>query len=136
MITWCCFGGMKFYPIVRQCYILFINHILWLHVQSFIQAKQNPSCTAESPLCWDKILSCNYFNLPKHDEKVIHYMATKKNKKIVSKSKQIPDEKLPACQNEIWFSHISHTIVGWNLPQLDKVKFHSGKLGSCNHHLR
>ena len=29
----------------------------------------------------------------------------------------------------------SHLIVGRDLLRLDKLKFHPGKLGSCNHHL-
>ena len=36
-------------------------------------------------------------------------------------------------QDENWLSHV---IVGWNLPRLDGLKFHSGKTESCNYYLR
>ena len=52
-----------------------------------------------------------------------------KFKENAHKSKQMVGGKL---------SHIQfpHVIVRWNLSRLDELKFHPGKPGSCNHHLR
>ena len=46
VITWSRLAGMKFCPALpgsRQCYILFINYVLWLHVKRFILARRDPS---------------------------------------------------------------------------------------------
>ena len=46
VITWSRLAGMKFclvLPGSRQCYKLFINYILRLHVKSYIPARQDPS---------------------------------------------------------------------------------------------
>ena len=46
MITWSQLARMKFCPVLpgsQQCYKLFINYILRLHVKSFILASRDPS---------------------------------------------------------------------------------------------
>ena len=60
-----------------QCCKFFINYILLLHVKSVILAKPDPSCTAGTPICWDKIFPCTCFNLPKQDEKVNEHISLK-----------------------------------------------------------
>ena len=46
--------------------------------------------------------------------------------------KQIPCENLSCFAGmKIHFPN----IVGWNLSQLNGLKFHPSKTGSCNHHL-
>ena len=46
VITWSRLARMKFCPVLpvsRQCYKLFINYILRLHVKRFISARRDPS---------------------------------------------------------------------------------------------
>ena len=47
VITWSWLVWMKFCLALlecRQCYKLFVNYILWLHVISFISTRLDPSC--------------------------------------------------------------------------------------------
>ena len=46
MITWSRLAGMKLCPALpesRECYKLFVKHIMWLHVKSFIPTTRDSS---------------------------------------------------------------------------------------------
>ena len=61
-ITLTKFAGMKFcfiLPGCRQCYKLFINYIVRLHVKCFILTRRDPLL-----YCRDEIFPCNHFRLP------------------------------------------------------------------------
>ena len=66
-------GGMKLCTVLpgsRQCYKLFINYVLQLHVKFHPGKTGSHFCTAEIPPCRDKIFPCNRFSSPNRDEKV------------------------------------------------------------------
>ena len=129
VITWSRLAGMKFYSVLsrsRHCYKLFINHILQLHVNSFVPSRRDPF----------SVLPRSRFVGTKFSHVIASACINRMKKCKKKKCKQIyPNtmwKTVSPCRDEIWFHHV---MVRWNLPWLDGLKFRPGKPGSCNHHL-
>ena len=130
---------MKFCSVLpgsRQCCKFFRNYILRLHyMKSFIAVSRDLSFVLPGP----HFVKTKFFHVI--DSAHLSWMKKSINTclqwKIKRKCFQIWTsarwKTVPPCRDEILFPNV---IVGWNLSRLDGLKFHPGKPGSCNYHLR
>ena len=134
MIAWSRSVGMKYCPTLpgsRQCYKLFINHILRLYVKSFIPARWDPFF----------VLPGSFFAGTKfyHVISSAYLRGTKKlintyvyREKFLKRYTNLNKYEVENCPPLLRWSLISSCN-----PRVKSVgcQFHPGKLRSCNHHL-